>query len=149
MEEAQKRKERLKAMRIEADGAATVDANADRSGVLSNPFVEGESASTSAPTQYSSPRFDFYTDPMAAFSGTRRESITPQVPHGHANMLPSNFYCLLFVSRDGFYSLPGIKILLLCSSGVSRVDKFTKCWNYAVVSLWFSVLAKLAWGVSL
>lgn len=101
MEEAQKRKERLKAMRIEADGA-TADANADRPGVLSNPFVESGSTSTSAPAQYSSPRFDFYTDPMAAFSGTRRDSITPQVPHGHPNMFPSNFYCLLYVFRDGF-----------------------------------------------
>ncbi|KAL1546714.1 protein SICKLE isoform X2 [Salvia divinorum] len=85
MEESQKRRERLKAMRIEA-ADTTVVANTDRSlasGGLANPLVEGES--TSIPTQYFSPRFDYYTDPMAAFSGSRRENITPQVSHGHSS----------------------------------------------------------------
>ncbi|XP_057793953.1 protein SICKLE isoform X2 [Salvia miltiorrhiza] len=88
MEESQKRRERLKAMRIEAANTA-VNADTDSllaSGGLSNPLVEGES--TSIPTKCFSPRFDYYTDPMAAFSGSRRDNITPQVSHGHFNMLP-------------------------------------------------------------
>lgn len=140
MEESQKRRERLKAMRIEA-ADATVDADTDRSGLasagLSNPFVEGER--TSIPTQYFSPRFDYYTDPMAAFSGSRRDNITPQVSHGHYNMLPSNFY---FYSLSYFYFIMDLHpvflnefmfafdiyylILLMCSFAMSRVGNFTK-----------------------
>lgn len=101
MEESEQRRERLKAMRIEAAGAA-VDANSElaASGGLSNPLVEGQNTST--PTQYFSPRFDFYTDPMAAFSGTRRDNITPHLSH---SMLPRPTYQVM--TPDSAYPTPG------------------------------------------
>ncbi|KAH6832012.1 hypothetical protein C2S53_000173 [Perilla frutescens var. hirtella] len=109
MEESEKRRERLKAMRMEAADAA-VDANSDRSGLasagLSNPLVEGDSIS-SVPTQYFSPRFDYYTDPMAAFSGNkRRDSINPQVSHGRHNMLPRPTY--QGMNPELAYQTPGV-----------------------------------------
>ncbi|KAG6434628.1 hypothetical protein SASPL_106266 [Salvia splendens] len=111
MEESQKRRERLKAMRIEA--ADTTVANTDRSlasGGLANPLVEGES--TSVPTQYFTPRFDYYTDPMAAFSGSRRDNITPQVSHGrpsgpaHQHMPPGPMY--RSTAQNQSYQTPGV-----------------------------------------
>lgn len=99
MEESEKRRERLKAMRMEA-ARAGINAESDSSGLvsggLSNPLIEGESASPT-PIQYPSPRFDYYTDPMSAFSGSkRRNNITYQVSQGHYNTPPSNLthvYC--------------------------------------------------------
>lgn len=83
-------------MRIEA--ADTTVANTDRSlasGGLANPLVEGES--TSVPTQYFSPRFDYYTDPMAAFSGSRRDNITPQVSHGRSSGLTCSRFIFTYI----------------------------------------------------
>lgn len=110
MEESEKRRERLKAMRMEAAGIAVDAINSDRSGLasagLSNPLVEGDSNS-STPTQHFSPRFDYYTDPMAAFSGNkRRDSITPQVSHGSHNMLPRPTY--QGMTPDPAYQTPGV-----------------------------------------
>ncbi|KAJ9674030.1 hypothetical protein PVL29_023529 [Vitis rotundifolia] len=76
MEESEKRRERLKAMRMEAAQTKvsdTVDTSA-MPGYLSNPLVEG---SATLPVQEDScmtPRFDFYTDPMSAFSSNKRRS---------------------------------------------------------------------------
>ncbi|KAL0325721.1 UNVERIFIED_CONTAM: protein SICKLE [Sesamum radiatum] len=79
MEESEKRRERLKAMRMEA-ARAGVNTDSESSGLpsrgLSNPLIESETTSAS-PLQYTSPRFDYYTDPMAAFSGV--EGITPLI----------------------------------------------------------------------
>ncbi|XP_059461269.1 protein SICKLE isoform X2 [Corylus avellana] len=71
MEESEKRRERLKAMRMQA-AQAEVSNNVESSGVpgcLSNPLIE-----TSAVQESCTPRFDFYTDPMAAFSDSRKRS---------------------------------------------------------------------------
>ncbi|XP_011083710.1 uncharacterized protein LOC105166163 [Sesamum indicum] len=87
MEESEKRRERLKAMRIEA-ARAGVNTDSESSGLpsrgLSNPLIESETTSAS-PLQYTSPRFDYYTDPLAAFSGSRRNNTSHQVSQGHYN----------------------------------------------------------------
>ncbi|KAL0351890.1 UNVERIFIED_CONTAM: protein SICKLE [Sesamum calycinum] len=87
MEESEKRRERLKAMRMEA-ARAGVNTDSESSGLpsrgLSNPLIESETTSAS-PLQYTSPRFDYYTDPMAAFSGSRRNNTSHQVSQGHYN----------------------------------------------------------------
>ncbi|KAG8377754.1 hypothetical protein BUALT_Bualt08G0065900 [Buddleja alternifolia] len=91
MEESEKRRERLKAMRMEAN-LPGVNIDLESSEVaprgLSNPLIESETAST---TQYTSPRFDYYTDPMSAFSGSRRNNTAPQVSHGQYNT-PRSMY---------------------------------------------------------
>ncbi|PIM97615.1 hypothetical protein CDL12_29914 [Handroanthus impetiginosus] len=95
MEESEQRRERLKAMRMEA-ARAGVNTESENSGFpsrgLSNPLIESETETASAaPPQYTSRRFDYYTDPMAAFSGSKRAAnISPQVSQGHYNTPPSN-----------------------------------------------------------
>lgn len=86
MEDSEKRRERLKAMRTQAD-QAQVSSNVEHSGMpgcLSNPLIEA-----SAPTvvqESSTPRFDFYTDPMSAFSDSKKR--------GNAdNQIRSDFNC--------------------------------------------------------
>ncbi|KAK9136157.1 hypothetical protein Syun_015487 [Stephania yunnanensis] len=90
MEESEKRRERLKAMRMEAaqanalhnEGTSTVPAQ------LSNPLID---SSTTMEHSSAHTRFDFYTDPMAAFSGNKRIKETfhdspppmPQPPFSH------------------------------------------------------------------
>ncbi|KAK4429169.1 protein SICKLE [Sesamum alatum] len=95
MEESEKRRERLKAMRMEA-AQAGVNTDSESSGFpsrgLSNPLIESETTSASS-LQYTSPRFDYYTDPMAAFSGSRRRNNTShQVSQGHYNTPPRPVY---------------------------------------------------------
>jgi hypothetical protein len=73
MDESEKRRERLKAMRMQADqteGSSNVSSSAVPVS-LSNPLIE-----TSATIQAESraPRFDFYTDPMSAFSDSKKRS---------------------------------------------------------------------------
>ncbi|KAK3027036.1 hypothetical protein RJ639_041191 [Escallonia herrerae] len=78
MEESAKRKERLVAMRMEA-AQATVDSGAVFNS-LSNPLIE---TSATRPVQEEPcvpQRFDFYTDPMAAFSGNKRNKVINQIP---------------------------------------------------------------------
>ncbi|XP_065847846.1 protein SICKLE [Euphorbia lathyris] len=87
MEDSEKRRERLKAMRTEAaqaDASSYVNASA-ASGFLANPLLE-------SPVQevpYATPRFDFYTDPMAAFSANRRSGAGNQAAQEYF-MPPSN-----------------------------------------------------------
>lgn len=74
MEESEKRKERLKAMRVEAAHAEvsnTVESSATP-GCLSNPLNETSSSLTMQEDFCTTPRFDYYTDPMAAFSANKR-----------------------------------------------------------------------------
>ena len=74
MEESEQRRERLKAMRMEATQtkvSITVDTFA-MPGVLSNPLVEGSATLPVQEDSCATPRFDFYTDPMAAFSSNKR-----------------------------------------------------------------------------
>lgn len=77
MEESVKRKERLQAMRTEAAQNGSDD-NRDQHqessqsapGLLTNPF--NDDTLTSSTPQHT-PRFDYYTDPLAAFSGNKRK----------------------------------------------------------------------------
>lgn len=73
MEESEDRRLRLKAMRREADEAeASPNMNTSpASAHLSNPLAEFTDLPMQQPV--SATRFDFYTDPMAAFSGNRRK----------------------------------------------------------------------------
>ncbi|XP_021911724.1 uncharacterized protein LOC110825564 [Carica papaya] len=74
MEESEKRKERLKELRVDA-AQAEVSKNGQISaipGLLPNPLID---TSTTMQAQSSpAPRFDFYTDPMSAFSANRKKS---------------------------------------------------------------------------
>lgn len=77
MEESEKRRERLKAMRMEAaQGGANNDVeNSTQTRGLSNPLLE-----TAATSQDSYPqRFGYYTDPMAAFSGNKKSKVSQNV----------------------------------------------------------------------
>ncbi|GFP92685.1 hypothetical protein PHJA_001412700 [Phtheirospermum japonicum] len=91
MEESEKRRERLNAMRIEAAQTGVyIDSGSSgsASNALSNPLIENETASA-PPHQYTAQRFDFYTDPMSAFTGSkRRNNVSPQVSQGHYNPPP-------------------------------------------------------------
>ncbi|KAL6983121.1 hypothetical protein U1Q18_016516 [Sarracenia purpurea var. burkii] len=76
MEESEKRKERLKAMRMEAlqpevDNKAS---NSLESHHLSNPLIETSPVPSSQMNSHTVPRFDYYTDPMSAFSGNKRRN---------------------------------------------------------------------------
>lgn len=73
MEESEKRRERLKAMRMEA--ACSENSNNVLSPMpsnLSNPLVETSEAMHDGSCAAS--RFGFYTDPMAAFSTDRKRN---------------------------------------------------------------------------
>ncbi|MCL7034363.1 hypothetical protein MKW94_004640 [Papaver nudicaule] len=70
MEESEKRRERLKAMREEANSEASHNAGTSMPTInLANPLLESSSV-PQRPTGIR--RFDYYTDPMAAFSGNKR-----------------------------------------------------------------------------
>ncbi|KAL9229219.1 hypothetical protein vseg_004707 [Gypsophila vaccaria] len=92
MEEAEKRRERLRAMRMEASAAhdSLVAAAAVGVGVgvgdvgLSNPLAHNPHPPPPPPL----PRFDFYTDPLSAFSSHKHPSSLPPSPspsHGSRN----------------------------------------------------------------
>ncbi|GAB4850245.1 hypothetical protein Ancab_029541 [Ancistrocladus abbreviatus] len=78
MEESEKRRERLRALCMEATQAEVSDDPRSHvvPGALSNPLLEASDV------QYStaSPRFYFYTDPMAAFSSNKQRR-----NHGNQN----------------------------------------------------------------
>ncbi|GAV66845.1 hypothetical protein CFOL_v3_10355 [Cephalotus follicularis] len=85
MEESVKRRDRLKAMRLEAD-QTEVSNNVETSvlpGSLSNPLIEPSETLSVQEESRVTPRFDFYTDPMSAFSANktrnqnRQDSYTP------------------------------------------------------------------------
>ncbi|PKA52425.1 hypothetical protein AXF42_Ash021179 [Apostasia shenzhenica] len=76
MEESTKRKERLQAMRLEASITSTAGPSPPSSSTLtplSNPLVHPMSPvfNTTSPLQ----RFDYYTDPMAAYSAEKRKMV--------------------------------------------------------------------------
>ncbi|KAF8411357.1 hypothetical protein HHK36_003906 [Tetracentron sinense] len=74
MEESEKRRERLKAMRMEAAQAEVSDVKTSAmTSCLSNPLTEPLSLPVNEGSN-AVPRFDFYTDPMSAFSGNKRRS---------------------------------------------------------------------------
>ncbi|MED6174240.1 hypothetical protein PIB30_067232 [Stylosanthes scabra] len=76
MEDSEQRKKRLKEMRMRAD-QAEVSGGVEGSGIpalLSNPLIETSSTTHSQDRSSAAPRFDFYTDPMNAFSSQRRNN---------------------------------------------------------------------------
>ncbi|WMV26877.1 hypothetical protein MTR67_020262 [Solanum verrucosum] len=88
------RKERLKAIRKEAAEAG--DNNEEQNSIggpldhgLTNPLIETPSASSGKDKPR--PRFDYYTDPMAAFSANNKmNNLSPQVSQP-CNTPPSNY----------------------------------------------------------
>ncbi|XP_022746018.1 protein SICKLE-like [Durio zibethinus] len=96
MEESEKRKERLKAMRMEAAHAEVSNKVETSASCLSNPLSGTSPSSTVQDNFCTTPRFDYYTDPMAAFSankkrgkGTARESFTSPTTSGWPLARPS------------------------------------------------------------
>ncbi|KAA8528365.1 hypothetical protein F0562_035720 [Nyssa sinensis] len=86
MEESAKRKERLKAMRMEASQAGVYNDGGSYSGShgLSNPLIETSAALPAQVESNATPRFDYYTDPLSAFSGHKRNSnASNQNPSGY------------------------------------------------------------------
>lgn len=87
MDESEKRKERLRAMRTEAEEAEASHSVTTSAvpGYLSNPLAEDSAAIPVHEEPCAPSRFDFYTDPMAAFSSdTKRVKVGNQIA-------PSNF----------------------------------------------------------
>lgn len=81
MEESEKRRERLKAMRMEAaqSGGNNDCENSTQTRGLSSPLLE-----TTATNQDSCPqRFGYYTDPMAAFSANKRSKVNQNNAQEH------------------------------------------------------------------
>ncbi|XP_043711740.1 protein SICKLE-like isoform X2 [Telopea speciosissima] len=92
MEESEKRKERLKAMRMEAAEAEASEI-ADGStapGYLSNPLIEPSAIPLVEGSSPAVPRFDFYTDPMAAFSGNKRRNSSMQTQQNYISPTTSS-----------------------------------------------------------
>ncbi|XP_050379190.1 protein SICKLE [Argentina anserina] len=90
METSENRRERLKAMRLEAESSHN-DTTADVPGFLSNPLADGNVVQEEP---CSPSRFGFYTDPMAGFStDTKRCKVGDQIAstsfkHSDASGLP-------------------------------------------------------------
>ncbi|XP_057974130.1 protein SICKLE isoform X2 [Malania oleifera] len=95
MEESEKRRERLKAIRMEAAqvGVRNDVETSAMPGWLSNPLIETPATQPGQDISCATPRFDFYTDPMSAFSGNKRRSqISNQSPQDHfTSPGPGNF----------------------------------------------------------
>lgn len=82
MEDSEQRKKRLKEMRTKADlaeGSGGIE-GPGRPGFLSNPLLDAPSTMLSPNKPYAAPRFDFYTDPMNAFSSDRRRNVNVHAP---------------------------------------------------------------------
>eukprot|EP00262_Sarcandra_glabra_P017740 TRINITY_DN6175_c0_g1_i2.p1 TRINITY_DN6175_c0_g1~~TRINITY_DN6175_c0_g1_i2.p1 ORF type:complete len:324 (-),score=43.19 TRINITY_DN6175_c0_g1_i2:307-1278(-) len=81
MESSEKRSERLKAMRMEAAQAENFDSQSTSAspGDFSNPLSEPFATPPVKENSPTVPRFDYYTDPMSAFSGSKRRIND----HGH------------------------------------------------------------------
>eukprot|EP00262_Sarcandra_glabra_P017739 TRINITY_DN6175_c0_g1_i1.p1 TRINITY_DN6175_c0_g1~~TRINITY_DN6175_c0_g1_i1.p1 ORF type:complete len:114 (-),score=23.78 TRINITY_DN6175_c0_g1_i1:171-512(-) len=75
MESSEKRSERLKAMRMEAAQAENFDSQStSASPGFSNPLIDPFGTSPVKENLPAVPRFDYYTDPMSVFSGTKRKT---------------------------------------------------------------------------
>ncbi|XP_010259152.1 PREDICTED: uncharacterized protein LOC104598670 isoform X2 [Nelumbo nucifera] len=87
MEEAEKRRERLKAMRLEAaqsEDSCKVDSSTAQ-GYLSNPLIEPTATPLAKENSHVVSRFDYYTDPMSAFSGNKRRSNSNQMSQSYTS----------------------------------------------------------------
>uniref|UniRef100_A0A5B6ZLF5 Putative RNA-binding protein FUS isoform X2 n=1 Tax=Davidia involucrata TaxID=16924 RepID=A0A5B6ZLF5_DAVIN len=83
MEESVQRRERLKTMRMEASQAGVHNDGEiyTPSHGLSNPLIETSAAPLAQMESCVTPRFDYYTDPLSAFSGNKRRSkVSNQIP---------------------------------------------------------------------
>ncbi|KAF5816782.1 putative protein SICKLE [Helianthus annuus] len=102
MEESTQRRERLKLMRLEASqeaaAAATYNDDDPSTTSLSNPFLQSTTNPESQALQSVSQSFNYYTNPMAAFSGSRqprpqRSQINETLPspplQPHINRMPN------------------------------------------------------------
>ncbi|KAL4567149.1 hypothetical protein LXL04_022723 [Taraxacum kok-saghyz] len=90
MEESAQRKERLKAMRMEASQEGpTYNEGGDHLAVsLSNPLLE-PTANPSGQVHQVAQSFNYYTNPMAAYSGNKQKTkVSPQIPHDYSSILP-------------------------------------------------------------
>lgn len=90
MEESEKRRERLKAMRMEAaqSGADNEVGNSSQTQGLPNPLLQ-----TAVTNQESCPqRFGYYTDPMAAFSGNKRSKVSQNITQEHLTPSSNNIF---------------------------------------------------------
>eukprot|EP00252_Welwitschia_mirabilis_P013684 TRINITY_DN3010_c0_g1_i1.p1 TRINITY_DN3010_c0_g1~~TRINITY_DN3010_c0_g1_i1.p1 ORF type:complete len:476 (-),score=81.50 TRINITY_DN3010_c0_g1_i1:73-1500(-) len=87
MEETLKRKERLQAMRMEADRTSSGPQESPKSACakLQNPLNE----SCPEPACDQTNRFDYYTDPLAAFSGIRKKGRVHGNNHNNPNADPA------------------------------------------------------------
>lgn len=94
MEDSERRKERLKAMRMVAAQAEASNYSVETNvmpGSLANPLLETPETVSAQEELCATPRFDFYTDPMAAFSAKKKRSATSkQVTEQSYFSLPSN-----------------------------------------------------------
>ncbi|KAI9106942.1 hypothetical protein K1719_022470 [Acacia pycnantha] len=85
MEDSGQRKRRLEEMRKQAElSEATGGIKASVSGIdspLLNPLIETTSTMPAQDKSYSAPRFDFYTDPMAAFSSNKKSNVQTALDH--------------------------------------------------------------------
>lgn len=116
MEESEKRKERLKAIREQAAEAG--DNNEEQNSIgepldhgLTNPLIETPSASSRKDEPR--PRFDYYTDPMAAFSANNKmNNLSPQVSQP-CNTPPSNymFFLEVYVSFIPLYGCTSAEVI--------------------------------------
>ncbi|KAJ6838597.1 DNA-directed RNA polymerase II subunit rpb1 isoform X2 [Iris pallida] len=90
-ESSEKRRERLQAMRTEAASSSSPSPSLPPPfQPLSNPLLQPTLPPPPPSGDDRSPRFDFYTDPMAAFSGAKRRTGTPsyRTPPPPTNMSP-------------------------------------------------------------
>lgn len=95
MDESEKRRERLKAMRLEATSEIVSSSTSSSfsqqtlNSPLANPLLDNFDSSVAATPP---PRFDFYTDPMAAYATDKRRTFIPR-----PNFSPSygNFFFLI------------------------------------------------------
>lgn len=100
MDESEKRRERLKAMRMEAaeagvhgDAGSSIGASHNS---LANPLAEASAPAPVGAEPLSAPRFDYYTDPMAAFSSDKRRSkVSHQISPDYFTP-PSNVMFFIF-----------------------------------------------------
>eukprot|EP00268_Persea_americana_P017812 TRINITY_DN18658_c0_g2_i1.p1 TRINITY_DN18658_c0_g2~~TRINITY_DN18658_c0_g2_i1.p1 ORF type:complete len:311 (-),score=55.69 TRINITY_DN18658_c0_g2_i1:442-1374(-) len=75
MEESEKRRERLKAMRMEAAEVGVSNGEvAIASSNLSNPLLNCAATPSALEDRHAVSRFDFYTDPMSAFSSSKKRN---------------------------------------------------------------------------
>lgn len=79
MEDSERRRERLKAMRTVAAQAEASSYSVETSamlGSLANPLLETPETVSAQEESCATSRFDFYTDPIAAFSANKKRSTT-------------------------------------------------------------------------